>query len=67
VAGLIAWCAWQAWERSLGHESIALRIGAVFVPATLASLAYFFATDWAKVGHAREISRLILGKIRRPR
>jgi putative peptidoglycan lipid II flippase len=67
VAGLIAWSGWQIWERSLGHDTIALRIGAVFVPATLASLAYLLATDWAKVGHAREITQLILAKIRRPR
>ncbi len=67
TAGLVAWYGWQGWERWLGHEKIVFRIGAVFAPATLAGLAYFFVTDRAKVGHAREITQLILSRLTRPR
>ena len=67
VAGLIAWYGWRFWEQSLGHETLALKIGAVFVPAAAAGLAYFLATAWANVGHAQEISQLILRKFKPPR
>ena len=40
IAGIIAWMSWQIWEEHLGHATIPLRFGAVFVPATLAGLIY---------------------------
>jgi peptidoglycan biosynthesis protein MviN/MurJ (putative lipid II flippase) len=67
VAGFIAWCGWRFWENSLGHETLALKIGAVFVPAVVAGLVYLLATAWARVGHAQEIAQLILGKLKRQR
>lgn len=67
VAGLIAWYGWRFWENSLGHETFALKIGAVFVPAIVAGSVYLLATAWAKVGHAQEIAELILGKFKRQR
>ena len=67
VAGLIAWYGWRFWEHSLGHATLALKIGAVFVPATVAGSVYLLATAGAKVGHAREITQLILGKFKRQR
>ena len=36
LAGLIAWVGWQFWENSIGHATLALKIGAVFVPAGIA-------------------------------
>ena len=36
LAGLVAWAGWRFWENSLGHKTIALKIGAVFVPAGIA-------------------------------
>ena len=33
LAGLIAWSGWRLWENSLGHKTVALKIGEVFVPA----------------------------------
>ena len=33
LAGMIAWFGWRFWENSIGHATIALKIGAVFVPA----------------------------------
>ena len=35
LAGLVAWQGWQFWENALGHETLALKIGAVFVPAAV--------------------------------
>ena len=34
---LIAWFGWQLWENSIGHATLALKIGAVFVPAGIAA------------------------------
>ncbi len=36
LAGLLAWVGWQLWESQIGHATIALKIGAVFVPAGIA-------------------------------
>ncbi len=36
LAGLLAWAGWQFWENQFGHETIALKIGAVFLPAGIA-------------------------------
>jgi hypothetical protein len=33
LAGLVAWQGWQLWETTLGHATLALKIGAVFLPA----------------------------------
>src|SRR5208282_5151463 len=33
IAGFIAYESWRLWENSLGHGNVALKIGAVFVPA----------------------------------
>jgi len=38
IAGAIAWLGWQFWENKFGHKMIALKVGAVFVPAILAGL-----------------------------
>ena len=43
LAGLLAWQGWRFWENAIGHETIALKIGAVFVPAIVAGLIYGIA------------------------
>ncbi len=40
IAGIIAWFGWQFFENEFSHETIMLKIGAVFVPAILAGLIY---------------------------
>jgi putative peptidoglycan lipid II flippase len=65
VAGLIAWFGWRFWENSLGHETLALKIGEVFVPAGIAGLTYWLTTLALKIPAAKEITDLVLQKFRK--
>jgi len=65
LAGAIAAALGFLWERNLGHTSLLLKIGAVFVPATAAGLAYWLAALAGKVPAAREITALVLARFRR--
>ena len=64
LAGIIAWVGWQWWEHSLGHGTLALKIGAVFVPATVAGLCYWLTALAANIPAAKEITELVLKKAR---
>ncbi len=55
VAALLSW----VWERKLGHRSLPLKLGAVFVPGGIAGLAYWLGALWLKVPAAHEIGALI--------
>ena len=65
LAAAIAWSAHSAWESRLGHATLALKIGAVFVPATLAGLGYWVIAVWAKIPAAADITSTFLKRIRR--
>ena len=65
LAGLVAWGSASSWERLAGHETLAHRVAAVFVPMTLGALAYFCTTWWAKITQAREVLGLIAQRFRR--
>lgn len=55
VAGGTAWGLRQVWQTRLGHASIPLRLGEVFVPMIAAAALYFGLTLWLKVAAAGEI------------
>ena len=65
LAGLLAWSGWQLWESQIGHATIALKIGAVFVPAGIAA-------DWftgilalaLKIPAAKEMTEFALAKLK---
>jgi putative peptidoglycan lipid II flippase len=61
-AGLLAWQSWRLWEDGIGHETIALKIGAVFVPAAIAGLVYLLAALWLEIPAAKEILEFALQK-----
>jgi putative peptidoglycan lipid II flippase len=65
LAGAIAWGGWRIWEKSLGHGSIVLEIGAVFVPAGIAGGIYLLIALMAKVPAAKEMTDFALAKFRR--
>ncbi|HEX3889698.1 MAG TPA: murein biosynthesis integral membrane protein MurJ [Verrucomicrobiae bacterium] len=65
IAGIIAWFGWQFWENKFGHETIALKIGAVFVPAILAGLVYGILALAFKVPAAKEMLDFALAKFKR--
>lgn len=65
LAGAVAWFGWRQWETSLGHATLALKIGAVFVPAGLAGMVYWLVTLALKIPAAREIGDLIMKRVRK--
>jgi putative peptidoglycan lipid II flippase len=64
-AGLIAWATWHLWENRLGHGTIALKIGAVFVPAGIAGGIYWSLAMLCKIPAAKEMTEFSLAKFRR--
>ncbi len=65
VAGMIAWFGWRCWEEKLGHATLALKIGAVFVPATIAGACYWLAALACKIPAASEMTTFALSRIKR--
>jgi putative peptidoglycan lipid II flippase len=63
-AGIAAWLTSRYWEKSIGHENLAEKIGAVFVPMTLAAVIYFAIALLMKIPSAREIFNLVMEKLR---
>ena len=66
VAGVIAWFGWNFWENQFGHETIALKIGAVFVPAILAGLIYGILALAFKIPAAKEMLDFALARFKKP-
>ena len=64
AAGLVAWFGWEFWENKFGHETLALKIGAVFVPATAAGLVYGILALAFKIPAAKEMLELALTKFK---
>ncbi|MGD1084749.1 MAG: murein biosynthesis integral membrane protein MurJ [Verrucomicrobiota bacterium] len=56
VAGLAAWTLRLVWQNDLGHGTLPLKLGEVFLPMTAATALYFALTLWWKVPSAREIA-----------
>jgi putative peptidoglycan lipid II flippase len=64
LAGLVAWSGWWSWEKSLGHKTIALKIGAVFVPAAVAGLVYWLIALAFKIPAAKEMVEFVFAKFK---
>jgi len=67
LAGLAAWGLSRFWEKSIGHEGLACRLGAVFVPILGATACYWLIAYWRKVPSAMEIGGLLRMKFVRAR
>jgi putative peptidoglycan lipid II flippase len=65
VAGLVAWTSWRLWEAHIGHGTIALKIGAVFVPAGIAGGIYWLLAMLCKIPAAKEMTEFALAKFKR--
>lgn len=59
VTGILVWSAVRLWESRLGHATLSLKIGAVFVPMALGAAAYFALAAWLKVPYVKEIFALM--------
>jgi putative peptidoglycan lipid II flippase len=65
LACVAAWCGWMHWEQWLGHETLVLKIGAVFVPAAIAGGIYWLLALACKIPAAKEMTEFALAKFRR--
>jgi len=64
-AGVLAAALYWAWERRLGHRTLPVKLGAVFVPGVIAGVAYWLSALWAKVPAARDTTELIFQRFSR--
>jgi hypothetical protein len=64
IAAVIAWFLLARWESAIGHIGLARRLGAVFVPMTIASIVYWIVALLFKVPPALELGALVLQKFR---
>ena len=67
LAGGIAWGGWKLWEQHLGHAGLALKLGAVFVPAIIAGLVYLGCALACKIPAAKEMTEFAFAKFKRKR
>jgi putative peptidoglycan lipid II flippase len=65
AAGVVAWVLGTAWEKRLGHASLALKLGSVFIPTCVAGVLYWAAAWYAKVPGARDTADLLLRRFRK--
>jgi putative peptidoglycan lipid II flippase len=67
IAGLVAYEGWRLWEEKLGHATLPLKIGAVFVPAIVAGVIYWVAALAVKIPAAAEIFEFALARFKKPK
>ena len=65
LAGFCAWESRQLWENNYGHATLALKIGAVFVPAGIAGGIYWLAALAGKVPAAKEMTEFALKRFQK--
>lgn len=65
VAGIVAWALWRLWENEIGHATLALKLGEVFVPAGIAGGIYLAITLALRIPAAKEMIDFALAKVRR--
>jgi peptidoglycan biosynthesis protein MviN/MurJ (putative lipid II flippase) len=65
LAGVIAWGGWRWWETALGHATLPLKLGAVFVPAGIAGGIYWLFALACKIPAAQEMTEFALAKLKR--
>ena len=58
AAGAVAFGLYHFWDAKFGHATLAVKLGAVFVPGVLAGVVYWLLALWANVPAANEISGL---------
>ncbi|HTV40184.1 MAG TPA: murein biosynthesis integral membrane protein MurJ [Candidatus Sulfotelmatobacter sp.] len=65
LAGIIALMGSNVWEEKLGHATVALRIGAVFIPAIAAAIVYWILAMAFKIPAAAEIFEFAAARFKR--
>ena len=62
IAALLAWNGRLLWDGHLGHATLVLKLGEVFVPMIVATAVYFALGLWFKIPSAGEMLRVIQGQ-----
>lgn len=63
AAGALAFGLYHLWEAKLGHATLAVKFGAVFVPGALAGVTYWLLAALARIPAATEMSGLITKRL----
>lgn len=63
AAGVAAWGLMTLWQARLGHASLVLKLGEVFVPALAATVLYFGISWFGRVPSARDLLAATLGRV----
>jgi putative peptidoglycan lipid II flippase len=63
AAGLTLWIS-HLWETRVAFTGLPFKLGAVFLPAAIAGVAYWLIAFWLKVPVAKELSELIFRRLR---
>lgn len=58
IAGAAAWFLVRWWTNQLGHDTLLLKIGEVFVPILAAAVLYFLICLWLKLPYTRDLLAL---------
>lgn len=65
LTGILAAVVSGLWEQKMGHRSLALKLGAVFVPGAAAAVIYWLSALWLKIPSAQEMTGFFLQRFRR--
>lgn len=63
LAGGLCWFLSRQWELALGHASLTMKLGAVFVPLIAATLLYWGLAMALRVDSVREINALFVQRL----
>lgn len=64
-AGIMAFAGGRLWDEKLGHATLPLKIGAVFVPAMVAGGLYWLMAMAFKIPAAAEIFEFVMARFKR--
>jgi len=65
LAGVAAYGLFRWWDGHYGHDSVATRLGGVFIPMTVAGAIYLALAMSAKVPAATDVMHLVWRKLKR--
>jgi len=63
VAGAAAFWLYRVWDGRIGHATLAVKLGAVFVPGGLAGVIYWGIAALARISSATDLTNLLLRKL----
>lgn len=67
ITGLLSWGCRFLWDGQLGYATLPMKLGEVFIPMILGTVAFFALGLWFKIPSAAEMLRLVQGMLFRNR